>query len=445
MISFLATSCRAILQEDIPMKRTLYWITLSCFWLCAAPRALSQLQAPVPPVNIIIDSDMSVSVDDVGDHAVMWALVNKGEIKVLAEICSSANDFSAPTMWAIANYYGHPDVLLGSHKGLTPVLENSATSMYTQQVAAEFGKPGDTRFNYPDAVPVYRQALASAPDHSVAIVANGYYQPLQALLQSPPDSISPLTGLQLAAQKVVRLVPGAGWLPSGNEHNLRSDADAASFVFANWPTEVDWAGIQMSLDVFTGPSLTSDSTQDPVKRAYDLFNGSDTTPGFGQVPLLFAARGLGSNFVVSGLNGVSNVENFSQSIPGQDNWFQTPSTAHSYLNKAGTARDLEAILNPLLQSSSNLPIIRSISPSSVIAGSRPPTITLKGNNFFPDSVAMVNGSRRHTTFVNSTQIAVQLMDHDVSHPGHITLNVSNVNEGDWVSSPVSFVVSQNNN
>src|SRR2546427_1546448 len=205
---------------------------LACLGLFFALPLFAQLQEPSPPVNLIIDSDMAVDADDVGDHAVMWALANRGEVKVLALICSSANDYSAPTMRAIANYYGHSDVPVGAHKGSTPNVNYSSTSQYTQQITNQFGTPGDTRFNYPDAVTVYRQALANAPDNSVYIVASGYYQPLQALLQSQPDSLSPLTGMQLVTQKVRRLVSEAGWFPSGNEHNFRVDADAASFVFA---------------------------------------------------------------------------------------------------------------------------------------------------------------------------------------------------------------------
>src|SRR5215831_5619917 len=118
------------------MKRRFAMAALACLLLFSGSRAFGQLQNPVPPVNIIIDSDMSNSVDDVGDHAVMWALANRGEVNVLAEICSSANDFSAPLMHAIAVYYGHPNVLIGAHHGSTPTLENSATSNYTQQMVA---------------------------------------------------------------------------------------------------------------------------------------------------------------------------------------------------------------------------------------------------------------------------------------------------------------------
>jgi hypothetical protein len=422
------------------MNRRFSIVATACLLLFLGGRGFSQLQTPAQPVNIIIDSDMAISADDVGDHAMMWALVNKGEVKVLAEICSSANDFSAPTMWVIANYYGHPDVPIGAHKGATPILENSATSMYTQQIRDQFGKPGDTRANYPDPVPVYRQALAGAPDHSVVIVANGFYQPLQALLQSPADSISPLTGMQLVAQKVMRLVSGAGWFPSGNEFDFRVDADAASFVIANWPVEIVSSGVQMSQDVIAGPSLTSDPTKDPVKRAYDLYNSSDRIPGFGQVSLLFGVRGQGTNFVASGFNGQTIVQNTLNPPAGQNNWFQTPNVGHSWLSKAGTAADLEAIINPLVQSSSNLPIVRSISPASVAAGSSGPVITLTGNNFFSDSQVLFNGNSRPTTVISGTQVSVQLSDSDVAQPGTQTLSVSNSSEGPWQSTPVNFTV-----
>jgi hypothetical protein len=411
---------------------------LVCLLFFSGSRVFGQLQNPTPPVNIILDSDMSNSVDDVGDHAVLWALANRGEVNVLAVICSSADDTSAPLMHAIATYYGHPNVLIGAHQGSTPTLENSATSNYTQQMVTRFGISGDTRANYPDAVTVYRQALAGAPDHSVYIVANGYWQPLQGLLQSPADSISPLTGVQLVAQKVLRLVPGAGFFPSGNEHDFRVDADAASFVYANWPVEIVNVGVEVSQDVFTAPDFTSATTTDPIKASYVQFNGGNSVPGFGQVPLLFAVRGLGANFTVPGFNGQTTIENFSQPTPGQNNWFQTPQVGHSYIAKQATAAQLEAILNPLLQSSSNMPILRTISPSSVAAGSGQ-TITLTGTNFFSDSQVQFNGSNRPTTFVSATQLSAQLSSSDLQ-AGQQALTVANSEGGGWTSNPLTLTV-----
>src|SRR5258708_30255543 len=104
------------------MKHLLSISLFVCFLLFSAIAALAQLQQPVAPVNIILDADTAISVDDVGDQAVLWALSNRGEVKVLALVCSSANDFSAPPMRAIAYYYRHPEVPIGALHGTTPNL-----------------------------------------------------------------------------------------------------------------------------------------------------------------------------------------------------------------------------------------------------------------------------------------------------------------------------------
>ncbi|PYU21136.1 MAG: hypothetical protein DMG32_21320 [Acidobacteria bacterium] len=414
---------------------------LACLGLFFALPLFAQLQEPSPPVNLIIDSDMAVDADDVGDHAVMWALANRGEVKVLALICSSANDYSAPTMRAIANYYGHSDVPVGAHKGSTPNVNYSSTSQYTQQITNQFGTPGDTRFNYPDAVTVYRQALANAPDNSVYIVANGYYQPLRDLLQSPPDAISPLTGMQLVAQKVRRFVPSGGWFPAGTENNFLNDPDAASYVFANWPGEIVSVGANVGGDVITGPSPNSNPNQDPVKDAYNLFFGSQTTPAWGQVALLFAVRGgIGTNFSIGGYNGQTVVYDSTQSSPGQNYWYSSPNLGRSWMQKAISAAAMAAIINPLLQGSSNMPILRSISPANVPVGSPGQTITLTGTNFFPDSQVLFNGNSRPTTFVSGTQLGVQLSTSDLAQAGNQALSVLNSSEGGWQSNIINLNV-----
>src|SRR5438309_2215831 len=420
-------------------------VLLACLLLLFALPLFAQLQEPSRPINLIIDSDMAIDVDDVGDHAVMWALANRGEVNVLAIICSSANDYSAPTMRAIANYYGHPNVPIGAHKGSTPGVPGNLSN-YTYQIATQFGTPGDTRFNHPDAVTVYRQALVRAPGNSVYIVPNRYYQPLRDLLQSPPDAISPLTGRQLVAQKVRRLVSSGGYYPSGLTGNFQFDPDAASYVFANWPGEIVSSGSEVGNDVITGPSTTSDPAQDPVKAAYNLYQtaqgqSSATTPAWGQIAMLYAARGgIGTNFSIGGYNGQTVVWDSTQSQPGYDFWSQTPSVGHSYIEKAISPAAMAAILNPLLQSSSNMPILRTISPTSVQAGSPGQTIALTGTNFFNDSQVLFNGNSRPTTFVSGTQLGVQLSPSDLAQAGNQALSVLNSSEGGWQSNIINLNV-----
>lgn len=419
------------------MKRLLSFALSICIWLGPAITAVAQLQNPTPPINLIIDSDMAVNPDDVGDHAVMWALANRGEVNVLALIASSANDYSAPAMRAIANYYGHSNVPVGAYKGSIPS-GGAASSGYTAQVTNRFGTPGDTRANYPDAVTVYRQALASAADNSVYIVMGGFYQPMKALLQSPPDSISPLSGLEIVKAKVKRLIPGAGWFPSGASGNFMADPDGASYVIANWPGEIVSVGDQVCGDTSTAPAASSDPTLDPIKYAYTLYGS--TTFAWTQCALLFAARGIGSSFSVGGYNGHTTVADPSQPQPGANSWTPTPNVGHSYILKQIAPADMAAIINPLLQSSSNLAILRSLSPASVFAGTPGPAVTINGSNFFQDSQVVINGSSRPTTYVSGTQLSVQLSDADSSQVGPVPITVLNAAEGNWTSNAINLTV-----
>jgi hypothetical protein len=87
----------------------------------------------------------------------------RGEANVLAVIISSTNDYSAPCARAIARYHDRPNIPIGANKENIPNDYAAYFSYYTQQAAAtQFGTPGETRFDYPDAVTVYRQTLAGA-------------------------------------------------------------------------------------------------------------------------------------------------------------------------------------------------------------------------------------------------------------------------------------------
>src|SRR5581483_4483705 len=324
------------------------------------------LPAPVLPVNVIIDSDMAHNADDTGDQAMMWALAAQGQVNVLAVVISSTNDYSAPVAHAIGTYYGHPNVPIGANHSNIPNDYASYSSYYTQQVAARFGNASDTRANYPDAVTVYRQALAGAADHSVYILSGGYYQPLMKLLQSGPDSISSLTGLQLVSQKVARLIIVAGSLPDSgttDRGNMLIDPDDGSYVVANWPGELDWMPDDQAWNTFTGPGTTgasADPTKNPVAYAYELYcNGggsvpdqtycANSTPGWAQLGELFTVFGLGNNFVVGGLNGSTVVWNSSTSEPGRIIWSQSPNRHQSYLLLSDPNADLSPIIDPLIQ------------------------------------------------------------------------------------------------
>jgi Bacterial Ig domain len=202
------------------------------------------------------------------------------------------------------------------------------------------------------------------------------------LLQSGADSISPLTGSQLVAQKVAYLISAAGTFPtSGNNPstNFAFDPNGASYVFANWPGPIVSVGTEVGGDVITGPAASADPTKNPVKYAYNLYcnNGAncpDSVPAWTQVAILYAVSGLGTIFSVGGLNGSNVVENSSGPLPGTNTWSQTPDNQQSYIEKSISAAQMESILNPYVQTTGSFtPVANS---QSVETTGGPVAITL---------------------------------------------------------------------
>ena len=127
------------------------------------------------------------------------------------------------------------------------------------------------------AVDTYRKALVAQPDHSVVIASIGYFENLQALLESPPDAVSPLTGAQLVAQKVKMLVAMAGGYPSiAQENNLEGNTPAAQYVAADWPTKLVWSGYEVGNNVHAGQTISAvHPSWSPVRAAYEAFVGAN--------------------------------------------------------------------------------------------------------------------------------------------------------------------------
>ncbi|KAL3929133.1 MAG: hypothetical protein SGPRY_002090, partial [Prymnesium sp.] len=122
-------------------------------------------------VPLIIDTDMSFDVDDVGAICIAHALMDRGEADLLAVVHSSGYPEGIGAASALNEWYGHHSVKLGAYKGC-----------------------------------VYRRALALAPDSSVAIAVIGFATNIAPLLRSSPDEISTLSGRDLVARKVKLIV-----------------------------------------------------------------------------------------------------------------------------------------------------------------------------------------------------------------------------------------------
>lgn len=255
------------------MKKMKSWLTVAVVALSAELLAFASASAE-PVSKVILDTDIGGDYDDVGAMAVMHALADLGECEVLAVGSCSVSRDAVPCIEILNDYYGRTFLPVGGvpdwpcepracgdfwHRVKWPEVLKAKYRRYRHETSAEA----------PDAVRVYRRALADAPDASVVFIAVGNMTNIPRLLDSKPDFLSPLGGRGLVAKKVQRLVIMGGEFPAGRECNLKGNARASQRLFAEWPTLVVCAGYEIGTPVKTGKRLVLlPDDGNPVRDAY---------------------------------------------------------------------------------------------------------------------------------------------------------------------------------
>ncbi len=240
---------------------------------------------------------MDTDCDDVGALAVLHALADAGECTILATPVSSRFAYSAPCTAAINAYHGRGDLPIGVPQG--DGAEVNRGSRYAQQIARAFPSRLKTNADAPDAVRVYREALAARPDVAddpaggAVVVTVGYLTNLRDLLASEPDAISPLSGPDLIQAKVRLWVCMGGRYPEHRDPkvygNFKPDPSAAVVAARDWPTPIVFSGL--GEDVLTGDTLSETPQSNPVRRAYKLYlKDKPTRPSWDLLATLYAVR-----------------------------------------------------------------------------------------------------------------------------------------------------------
>ena len=294
------------------------------------------------PVAVILDTDITSDVDDVGAVAVLHALANQGEAKILAMGVSARNPWCVLCLDALNTYFGRPEIPLGIVKG--PAY--SSASKYAETIAREFPHALKSTEDAPDAALVYRQALAQQADHSVVMVSIGQLTNLQNLLKTGPDQDSRLSGVELVRQKVRAWVCMGGTFPQGRSFNFFTDGPAAAYAVAYWPTPIVFSGGEIGQEITTGAGLRKAPAGTPVRRAYELYNGLHHRQSWDQTAVLYAVRGLDG-----GMADYWDVQGKGQmhvNEDGSDLWRDLPDKEHSHLVKKMSPQKIAAVIEELM-------------------------------------------------------------------------------------------------
>ncbi len=349
---YLLAACNSSIQNELPTPAN------------ELPTPAADTTKSVPQthdrdaVRVILDTDLGIDVDDAGALAVLHALADKGEARILATV-ANVNDPHAPgALDAINTYYGRPNIPVGRNARQ----QYSVATPYWRTPAPRIVKDLDLQFpedtytdNLKTAVSVYRKALATQPDGSVTIISIGFLQNLADLMASGSDSHSSLSGTALIKRKVKHLVLMGGSYPRSEGDLYLSggreiDPPPAIRVIERWPTTIVFAPGNVCGGFTTGQTLASKTPRaNPVRAAYTPFFGRE---GVGRnswdlCPVLYAVRGLSH-----GSDGtyfdIATTKHLVLRESGQHEWIAPGESRHKRLTRVMSESALQTKLTALL-------------------------------------------------------------------------------------------------
>ncbi|RPD39280.1 nucleoside hydrolase [Chitinophaga barathri] len=263
------------------------------------------------PLKVIFETDMGNDVDDALALDMLYKYMKEGKINLLAVSSNKNNIYSSLFISLMNNWYGYPHIPVGRVKDGADSEENPnnyarAAYRYTAKGGQKVFKAPDTTAAYKESVALYREVLSRQPDSSVVIISVGFSTNLARLLDSGPDSFSPLGGRDLVAAKVNLLSVMAGDFEEKRmaEYNVKIDVAAAKKVFGSWPGRIVTSPFELGNTIlYPARSIRQDFTwteHHPVVVAYESYLKMPyDRPTWDLTSVLYAVEGLKDYFSIS--------------------------------------------------------------------------------------------------------------------------------------------------
>jgi inosine-uridine nucleoside N-ribohydrolase len=274
------------------------------------------------PVRVIYDTDMGNDIDDALALAVLHALENRGEARILAVTLTKDSRYAGPYVDLVNTFYGRGGIPVGVvANGKTPKDSNMLRVPLERNLYPH--KLRDSS-EAPDAVELLRTTLAAERDASVVVVQVGFSTNLARLLVSPG-------GAELARRKVRLLSVMAGAFPAGQpEYNVKTDLESARRVFSEWPSAVVASGFEVGLSIlFPAVSIENDFgylPHHPVADAYRAYKKMPyDRPTWDLTAALYAVRPERGYFTLSEPGWIRVEED------GRTRWERDAAGRHRYL------------------------------------------------------------------------------------------------------------------
>jgi inosine-uridine preferring nucleoside hydrolase len=257
---------------------------------------------------IIFDTDMNLDIDDMLALAILHALESRHETKIAAITCSVEDRWGPTFIDLVDTFYGRPEIPVGFVRGGFKPQKPGApdgSALYSQYLSELRADDGKLVFPHslingndaPDAVLVLRRALSEQADNSVVMLETGASTNFLRLLDSLPDTISGLTGMELVKRKVRFLSIMAGiyqnvviwghtFQKGGVETNVFLDVPSAKRLFSRWPSDIVASGMEVGGSIaIPGEIIQNDFNYQPVHPIAMAYKYSDKIFRQGSTPI----------------------------------------------------------------------------------------------------------------------------------------------------------------
>ena len=271
-------------------------------------------------VNVIVETDLTFDVDDVGALAVIHALADRKEAQILGVSYNEVHPDGVRAIAAINAWYDRAETPIARYNG---TLEDPDESRYLSYLANVLSSSNNAKAD--NALDFYANTLSTQEDQSVTIISLGFLNNLAALLRTYPD---------LVKRKVRLLVAMGGRVNDSFNFVRHGLIEETQLVIEYWPTPLlftDFGG-----DLHTGVSLSSTPPENPVREAYfRWFNGSfKGRSSWDQIAVLVGVRGELGGFEFTG-NMTGRLRNgFTWHMDGKHRSYARPTKSRDfYLNE----------------------------------------------------------------------------------------------------------------
>ena len=237
-------------------------------------------------VPVIYETDMTLDVDDVGGLAVLHGLQTEGEVTILGVCYNEVHKLAPRVIDAINTYYNRGTIPIGIYNKRLVDPDPSDYYSYERSNDVDNMKHDLSDNIVNDAIKVYKQILASQPDHSVVVISVGFLNNLYDLIHDPE-------GFNLVESKVKLLAVMGGLHGDGFNFVRHNLVEQTQYVIEHWPGTL--LTTHVGGDIITGETLTSTTpANNPVRRAYELEWGVGPNQGrssWDQVTTMYAVFG----------------------------------------------------------------------------------------------------------------------------------------------------------